>query len=626
LRNIMQPDLDALNSETTPGADEQAAAARIRLLLDKGPLAEAEEACKQALTRFPESDSLRALGSDIQQKETAVRHLLDRGEECLLERNFDAAGEFFTGACHLLPLDGELTDYIVGLLRQHAQTALEKDWESADAALALAARIQPESLASPFLADALEEKKHQAQPATETFRAEVEDDTPRPAAPSRLKAAMVMCAALVVLVAASVFAWKAVRARFAERPAANTTAETGTLTIRTNVRDAEVFINDRKYAGPADSTPLEIKLPPDTYQIRAAHAGYTDFGPVVAAVKKNGETALDLELNPKPAMLKIHGAEPGTHVTVDGVLVGSVVPGTGLTGQLSPGAHAIELAREGYLPRKIVILLAPGEDRVLSGSDVELHSTDASLRLPELPDLPVNGVDKESGAYADVVPAVQAQVQPEIPSQPAPAQTDQTDWAAVNKSSKPALMAFLAKYSSGPRAEEATGLIANLDREAAAVAAQRAEEAAWKSVNLGDRSSINTYLAQFPSSEHRGEADRALADIRSAELSRADSAAIVALIGRFANAWSAKDMDSILAMQQDLDRQTLKSQFAPVKEIQMKISLLSPPQIAGAQATVICRRQADETFLDGSTKQNPESVITYLLSKRTGAWRIDGTR
>ncbi len=622
----MQPDLDALNSETAASADEQAAAGRVRDLLDKGPLAEADEASKRALASFPDSDLLRALQSDIRQKETAIRHLLEKGEERLLEGDFEAAGEFFTGACHLLPLDGELTDYIVGLLRQHAQTTLENDWQSADAALALAARIQPGSLASPFLADAVAEKKQQAHPETESARVEADDETPRTATPRRWKPALVLCAALVVLVA-SVFAWKSARVRFAKSAATNIASATGTLTIRTNLRDAEVFVNDRKYAVPAGAASLAIELPPDTYQVRAVHQGYTDFGPVAAAVKNGGDTALDLELNPKPAMLKIHGAEPGTQVKVDGVLVGYVVPGPGLTGQLSPGAHAIELSREGYLPKKIVLELAPGEDRLLAGSDVELHSTDARLQLPDAPGLPVDKIDKrESGAYADVVPAVPAQEQAAAPSQPTPTQTEQTDWDALDKNNKPALVAFLAKYPAGARSEEATGLIAGLDREAAAMASRRAEDAAWKSVNLDNRGSINAYLEQFSSGEHRAEAEGALTDLHAAELSKADSAAILALIGRFANAWSAKDMDSILAIERDLDRQTLKSQFAPVKEITMKISPMSAPQVAGTQATIVCRRQAEQTFLDGSTKQNPESVITYVLSKRTGSWHIDGTR
>lgn len=623
----MQPDPDALNSETAAHADEAAASACIRDLLDKGPLAEAEEACKRALARFPQSESLRALESDIRQKETAIRHLLERGEECLLERDFERAGEFFTGACHLLPLDGELTDYIVGLLRKHAQTALEKDWQSADAALALAARIQPGSLASPFLADALEERKQQSYPEAETVNGLADRDTASPAEPSRMKAAMVACAALAVLAVASFFAWKAVRARFAETVPANRATGTGTLIIRTNIRDAEVFVNDRKYTGPPGAAALEIKVPPSIYQIRAVHPGYTDFGPVAAVVKEGGDTALDLELNPKPAMLRIRGAEPGTEIKVDGVLVGSVAPGPEITGQLSPGPHGIELSRAGYLTKKIVLQLAPGEDHLLSGSDIELHSTDASVRSPELPGLPIDSLDKkESGAYADVLPAVQAQETPQSPTQRAPEPADQMDWVALDKGSKPALAEFLAKYPASPHAGEAAGFIADLERQAAAVAAQRAEEAAWKSVNLGDRGSIEAYLGQFPSGEHRGEAERALANLHSAELLRADSEAILALIDRFANAWSAKDMDSILAIERDLDRQTLKSQFAPVKEIAMKISPLSPPQVAGMQATVVCRRQADETFLDGSTKQNPESVITYVLSKTTGAWHIDGMR
>src|SRR5256885_8342108 len=252
----MQPDLDALKSETAAGADEQDAVARIKALLEKGPLAEAGKACKQALARFPESGSLGALESDIQQKETAIRHLLEKGEECLLERNFEAAGEFFTGACHLLPLDGELIDHIVGLLREHAQTALEKDWQSADASLALAARIQPGSLASPFLADALEEKKQQAQPETEATRAEVDHVTTPPPAVSHVRTVrtMIACAALVVLIAASFFTWKAVRTP----SRANRTPGTGTLTIRTNIRDAEVFINNRKYSVPSGGARLAI--------------------------------------------------------------------------------------------------------------------------------------------------------------------------------------------------------------------------------------------------------------------------------------------------------------------------------------------------------------------------------
>jgi hypothetical protein len=522
----MQPDLDALNGETAADPNKQAAGnaeARIKLLLDEGPLAEAEEVCKQALARFPDWDRLRALQSDIQQKETAIRELLEQGEERLGERDFEAAAEFFTAACHLLPLDDELADHIVGLLHQHAQDALEKDWEAADASLKLVARIQPGGLASPFLADALEGRKHEAAAEAEASHGEMlRGAGGRSAAMSRTRAAVIALAALAVLGAISLFGWKSLRAHFAHpahQPPATVAAATGRLIIRTNIPNAEIFINNQKYATTSGGKPLEIPLRPDTYRIRAIHPGYTDYGPVAAAVTKGHELALDLQLDPKPAMLKIQGAEPGTEIRVDGVLVGAVAAGVGVTGQLSPGLHAVELSREGFLSKKIVLQLSPGEKTVLRGSDVALHSSDASERSldPTAPQVDL-AEQEESGAFADVLP--------NIPDQAAAAQAEQNDWAALDKSNKAALEAFAGKHQTSPHAEEAAGLIAGLDRQAAAAQLQRADETAWKSVTLDDRHSIDAYLDQFTAGAHRGEAEQALANLRSAELLKADTAAI----------------------------------------------------------------------------------------------------
>jgi tetratricopeptide (TPR) repeat protein len=235
-----------LNGETAADPNQQAAGdaeARIKLLLDKGPLAEAEEVCKQTVARFPDSDRLRALQSDIQQKETAIRKLLAQGEERLGERDFEAAAEFLTAACHLLPLDDELADRIVGILHQHAQEALEKDWEAADASLKLAARIQPGGLATPFLADALEARKHQAAAEAEASQGEMlRGAASGPAGVSRTRAAGIALAALAVLAAISLFGWKSFHTHFAHRAPATVAAATGTLIIRANIPNAEIFI------------------------------------------------------------------------------------------------------------------------------------------------------------------------------------------------------------------------------------------------------------------------------------------------------------------------------------------------------------------------------------------------
>jgi hypothetical protein len=98
------------------------------------------------------------------------------------------------------------------------------------------------------------------------------------------------------------------------------------------------------------------------------------------------------------------------------------------------------------------------------------------------------------------------------------------------------------------------------------------------------------------------------------------------VLSRFANAWNSKDLNSILALQRNLDKRTVKAELAHVKELVMEISPASPPQIDGSQAVVLCRRQASQTFSDGTRKEVPETLVSYVLAKQDGNWVIEGTR
>jgi hypothetical protein len=117
-----------------------------------------------------------------------------------------------------------------------------------------------------------------------------------------------------------------------------------------------------------------------------------------------------------------------------------------------------------------------------------------------------------------------------------------------------------------------------------------------------------------------------LANIRIGRASANETAAVLTVISRLANAWSAKDLDSILAIQKNLKKREVKAELSHVKELAMQISPASPPQIDGAQAVVLCRRQASQTFSDGTHKQVPESIVSYLLVKHDGNWTIEGTK
>ena len=206
-------------------------------------------------------------------------------------------------------------------------------------------------------------------------------------------------------------------------------------------------------------------------------------------------------------------------------------------------------------------------------------------------------------------------------------QEEQAAWDEVDKNSRTGIQSFLAKYPAGNHQEKAISLMADLDRRADAARLEAAEESAWNSVRLTEQGSIENYLAQFPSGKNHSRAMEALADIRQAQKSKdAEAAVILNVIARLAKAWNTKDVDSIVALQANLDRRLLKSQLLAAKTLSITISPTSVPEITDAQATVKCRRETAEVFLDGVKKIEPETLVTYVLTKRNGAWIVEEAR
>jgi hypothetical protein len=166
---------------------------------------------------------------------------------------------------------------------------------------------------------------------------------------------------------------------------------------------------------------------------------------------------------------------------------------------------------------------------------------------------------------------------------------EQSDWNAVDRENQEALAEFLNRYPDGALAGQARQALAEVKEK--------------------------TALA----------AERALAALHSHEMAEASNAVTV-MLQRHVNAWNTKDVESITALHRNLDRRTVKAQLAPVTAIRMTITPASAAQIDGERATVVCRRQVDEVFSDGTEKQSPELLVTFTLSKRGGQWSIDGAR
>jgi len=202
---------------------------------------------------------------------------------------------------------------------------------------------------------------------------------------------------------------------------------------------------------------------------------------------------------------------------------------------------------------------------------------------------------------------------------------EQSDWNAMDRENPDALAGFLTKYPDGALAGRARQTLAEIKEKTMLAELTRSDDAAWGAVDARSQASIEGYMRQFPSGMHRERGEQALAALHSREIAEASNA-VAAMLRRYVNAWNTKDVASITALHRNLDRRTIKAQLAPVTAIRMIITPASAAQIDGERATIVCRRQVEETFSDGTEKQSPELLVTFTLSKRAGEWSIDGTR
>jgi PEGA domain len=663
---------------------------RIKELLGQGKVAEAEALCAQASAKLPQFDDLRELSREIQQRKAqqdqtlqsnaeSARRLAERGERSLLDHQFRAAEQAFGNALKMLPGDQKLPGHIIGMLHGYARAVARENNESAVEALKIGERLLPGRAVPADLVAALSKKREQAKAEAVRWsalskisdldarveaahkreqlvalRAEVQRNNfesirhadvkeaaaalvskidgktaalnPKQAGSPWLLKALPIAAAVVLAIGLSY--WlnnRPVSAPLAKPLVVETTATTkpvpatGSLLIRSEVPGAQVSINGKEYT--ISNEPLKVELNADSYQVSGSRPGFKDFGPVTVAVSKAAETVVNIKLTPKPASLEIPQTAADTQIKIDGVLLAKSDTKKAQTKELAAGDHSIEVMRRGYVSKTMNRTLPPGGTLALSEQDLQLSSSDARTVASAKPEV------KKVPNRASLPPVETAAVkQPKPDDSVLVARAEETDWTSSDHNSKSSLEDFLKKHPSGHYSNAASSAIADLDRKTRALEAQAVEEAEWKKVNRHDESSLESFLRDPRSDKYRNQAEIDLATLRLGQASRTESSAVLSVISRFASAWSSKDLNSIMALQKNLNKRAVKAELAQVKELTMHISPASAPQIEGSRAVVLCRRQASQTFSDGTFKQIPESIVSYLLAKHDGDWTIEGTR
>ena len=442
--------------------------------------------------------------------------------------------------------------------------------------------------------------------------------------------------------------------------------EMGTLVVKTNVPGAELLIDGNKYEQAPNSSTFRVPLPAKTHQVQAAREGYLPSDSVQVSVSKASETSVNLNLTPKPSLVEIRGGAPGTQVKIDGGFVGLISEGKTLTHSVPPGTHVVEFSRGGFITKRQPRRFEPGQTIFFVGTDADLepippdaasieaqdwarvstsgnitglqdflrkypsspHATEAAKTIEQIE---WDTLDKKSTralqSFVDKYPQSphNNEVQKLLTDlrQAERIRLEQSDWDSLDKTDKQAVEDFLGKHPAGVHSADAQNIVTDLTRKEKTAELERAEETAWKAVNLKDRASLQAFLRQFPAGRHSSDAQHAIANIAppANPIRSADATAITAVLQAYAAAWNTKDADGILAVRPSLGRQFVRKALAGTQTMHMEITPTSPPKIQGDTATVVCKQKVDQTFA-GGVEKHPETALTITLARRGNSWII----
>ena len=376
----------------------------------------------------------------------------------------------------------------------------------------------------------------------------------------------------------------------------NAERDAGTLIVESEVDNADVFINDKKYRRLTEGT-LRIPLDARKYQIHLEKKGYQSSEPQEVEIKKNQETRLSIDLQPseEKAFLSVRGGVPGTKISVDGKSVGTVDDnGKFYSTGVAPGPHTVMLEKDGYEPRKLETTVRSGEIKNLAASDVQLAKAATPPPTPQ-PGAPVATVDAA-----------------------------QRDWEQVrNSSDAKALQGYVDRYPNSQFSAQARNRIEQID---------------WDHVkDATDPSQLQAFVNKHPSSQFvatakanieklnsaRADAERARAE---AEHLGSERRAVVNVIKQYSAAFHDKNVDKVTQLYPDLDKQQVKKLrdvFRSAQSVQMDLRPTGDPQINGNSATVVCQRSTQYTFPEGP-QNPPDDVVTIQLKKNGSSWVLQG--
>ena len=384
----------------------------------------------------------------------------------------------------------------------------------------------------------------------------------------------------------------------------------GTLVVETDQDNATVLVDNRTYPRLTSNGQLRIQAEAKEHVIRVEKDGFRSEPPQIRAVLAKGDQfEARFKLVAEPARLLISGQVPGATVRIDGRMAGTVSATGAFSSPVSAGEHRIAFDKQGYTTAEIRRNFEAGRPLAITRAD------------------------------APMTPAVQAKSPPPQPSSPPinPNAPEQADWQRVAQDGTPAeLTEFLRKYPAGIHTSEAQARLNELRQQQA----NAAREAAWNSLDKGNKAAVQEFLSRYADGTHAQDARALLASLEKqesdqvaaaqrakeqAQRAAADSQAVALSLSQFEAAYNRKDLEAIQSVWTDMPKniaESYRNQFRQAKSLAFRLTLSSPPVVNGDAATAICSRSLNFTPKAGERPPESKDRVQVTLSRSGARWVI----
>jgi AAA domain-containing protein/PEGA domain-containing protein len=368
----------------------------------------------------------------------------------------------------------------------------------------------------------------------------------------------------------------------------------GGILLRTGQPDVTVLVDNFQFGRTSSTGDLRIPLPPASYNIRLEKAGFRPIATSVL-VAKNSETPIMLKLEREAAPQLAVTAVPGATVRLDGKELGVIKPDGTFAHEASPGTHAIEIEKTGYLTERGKIELVLGST---TSVNLTLHADPSAAETADAADY---------AAIADSTdPIALRQYLQKYPTSKNAAQVrnriEEIDWKIANRTDLQSLDAFLQAHPQGQHANEARGLVEELQRDQGDfIAAEKA----------GSGEALQAYLKRHPNSPYSEQVRQKLSQLLDRE-------AVLSVIHRYEESYNRQDLNGIVNLWPscpDRIKKNLQASFHSGEKQKLQLEVQGDPDIKGNFAIV----RSQDTRSGSLTST---ASVTITLVRQSGGWVI----